>query len=256
MKICKDMLSAYIKYLEDEEKSQATIGKYTHDLKVFMSFIGEREPEKGVMIRYKEYLTKRYSVSSVNSMLAAVNGFLDFLGLAERKLKPLKLQRAVFMDENKELKYEEFKRLSHAAKSKDERTFMVMQTICATGIRISELKYITVESLKKGKCEIFNKGKYRTVFLSKKLQKLLLVYAAKRKIKKGAVFITKSGRLLNRSNIWRAMKSLCEKTGVEREKVFPHNLRHLFARKYYERFKDISRLADILGHSRLSTTRS
>lgn len=255
MKVSEKELSEYIGKLREEEKSRATIQKYTHDIRLLLEWLDQKELTKQELLSYKEDMVAHYSVASVNSMLVAVNGFLDFLGVPKMKLKALKVQKSVFADERKQLDYGEYCRLLRAARKEDLRTYLVIQTICATGIRISELKFVTVESLKKGKAEITNKGKQRTVFLPGKLRKLLLQYAGKKRVKKGAVFITKSGKTLDRSNIWRAMKALCEKAGVNREKVFPHNLRHLFARKYYEKYHDLSRLADILGHSSVNTTR-
>lgn len=255
MKVSEMELSEYIGKLREEEKSRATIQKYAHDIRLLLEWLDQKELTKQELLSYKEDMVAHYSAASVNSMLVAVNGFLDFLGVPEMKLKALKVQKSVFADERKQLDYGEYCRLLRAARKEDLRTYLVIQTICATGIRISELKFVTVESLKKGKAEITNKGKQRTVFLPGKLRKLLLQYAGKKRVKKGAIFITKSGKTLDRSNIWRAMKALCEKAGVSREKVFPHNLRHLFARKYYEKYHDLSRLADILGHSSVNTTR-
>lgn len=201
-------------------------------------------------------MTEDYAPSSINTMLAAMNGLLDFCGLAALKVKPLKIQRSLFSDGEKELTREEYIRLIHAAEQDgSERLSLVIQTICAIGIRVSELQFITAEAIQSGRAEISNKGKRRTIFLPGKLCRLLKKYLKKEKRTTGAVFVTRTGKPLNRSNIWRDMKALCESADVEPEKVFPHNLRHLFARTYYTLEKDLSRLADILGHSNVNTTR-
>ncbi|MBD5128341.1 MAG: tyrosine-type recombinase/integrase [Ruminococcaceae bacterium] len=244
------------KYLIEQERSQYTIAKYIHDAKVFLEFADKRTINKELVIDFKAFLGERYAISSANSMLAAVNHFLKFIGLAELRVKPFKIQRALFVPEEKELCRNEYLRLIEAAKQqKNERLMLIVETICATGIRISELKFITVESVGTGRAEIKCKGKFRTVFLPPQLCKLLNKYIKKQKITAGAVFITKNGKQLDRSNIWRDMKKLCSLTVVSPQKVFPHNLRHLFARTYYSIEKDLSRLADILGHSNVNTTR-
>jgi len=189
-------------------------------------------------------------------MLTVANSFLQFMGWRELRIRPLKIQKSLFCDEEKELTQEEYTHLIHAADQKDnERLSLILQTICATGIRVSELKFITVEAVDMGRAEVNNKGKRRIVFLPGKLCRLLRKYIQKQKITAGAVFVTRNGRPMDRSNIWREMKKLCKSAGVEPGKVFPHNLRHLFARTFYSIEKDLSRLADILGHSSISTTR-
>ena len=250
------LVNRYLADLREQERSGATIRKYAHDLNAFLAFAGGRMLSKPLVIAWKEQLAAAHAPASVNSMLAAVNGLLKFYGWGELCVKPLKIQRALFLEEQKELTRAEYLRLVEAAQRKEnERLALVMQTICATGIRVSELKFITVESLHSGRAEIRNKGKLRVVFLPGKLRKALKKYAQRQKRTAGAIFITRTGKPLDRSNIWRDMKSLCESAGVSKEKVFPHNLRHLFARAFYAQEKDLSRLADILGHSSINTTR-
>ena len=211
---------------------------------------------KGALLEWKETLIENYAPASVNAMLAAVNCFLRFCGLNDLRLRPLKIQKALFLSEDRELTKAEYVRLVRAAEqAENERLSLVIQTICATGIRVSELRFITAEAVQRGRAEVSNKGKRRTVFLPDKLRKLLRAYLQKQKITAGAVFVSKNGKPLDRSNIWRDMKALCESAGVEPGKVFPHNLRHLFARTFYSIEKDLSRLADILGHSSVTTTR-
>ena len=197
-----------------------------------------------------------HAPATVNSILAAVNGFFRFMGWKDIAVKLLKIQKALFCDERRELTRAEYARLVSAAqKVGNERLSLVMQTICATGIRVSELRFITVEAVTTGRAELCNKGKRRTVFLPGRLRRLLRKYLQKQKKTAGAVFTTRTGRPLDRSNIWRDMKALCESADVEPGKVFPLNLRHLFARTYYSLEKDLSRMADILGHSSVNTTR-
>lgn len=252
-----EMIVSYETNLRDEERSKATVEKYHRDLSAFFLFLPEdKRITKEEVISYKEHLTANYAVSSVNSMLAAVNGFLSFVGWTEYKVKPVKTQRKVFSLKEKELTKQEYFRLLEAAgKQKNERLCLLMETICSTGIRVSELCFITVESLFKGRAEVRCKGKCRTVFLPHKLCKKLKIYVRHKGLCTGSVFVTKSGKPLDRSNIWNDMKSLCERAGVSRSKVFPHNLRHLFARTYYTLEKDLGRLADLLGHSNVETTR-
>lgn len=249
-------IGEYLTYLKEQERSPATVQKYEHDLGTVLEFLQGKPLTKLVLIDWKRELLNRYAPSSVNTKLAAVNGYLVFMGWQELRLKPLKIQRSLFLEEEKELTRGEYVRLVHAARQQEnERLSLVMQTICATGIRVSELKYITVESLCRGRVEIANKGKLRTVFLPEKLRKILKKYARKQKKTAGAVFTTRTGKPLDRSNIWRDMKKLCEDARVSEKKVFPHNLRHLFARTFYFVEKDLSRLADILGHTNLTTTK-
>lgn len=255
-RITKERIRAYVIYLQEQEKSTATINKYAHDLAVLCSGLASAALTKADLIAWKEKLMEQYAPSSVNTMLAALNGFLDFCDWVDLKVKPLKIQKPLFCSEDKELTREEYIRLIRAAEAEgNERISLLIQTICSTGIRVSELRFITVAAVQSGRAEINNKGKWRTVFLPEKLRHLLKKYIQKQKRTAGAVFITRNGKPLDRSNIWRDMKMLCENAGVTPGKVFPHNLRHLFARTYYSIEKDLSRLADILGHSDVNTTR-
>lgn len=246
----------YINYLREQERSKATLKKYQHDLNALILFLDGKELSKAELIRWKESLISQYATASVNAMLAALNGYLRYMGWVEIIMKPLKIQKSLFLEEEKELTREEYVRLVKAAQRRgNERLSLVIQTICATGIRVSELKFITVEAVQSGRTEISNKGKRRIVFLPEGLRKLLRKYIRNQNKTAGAVFTTRTGKILDRSNIWRDMKKLCACAGVSPKKVFPHNLRHLFARIFYSIEKDLSRLADILGHTNLSTTR-
>ena len=246
-------IQRFEQYLRTEEKSAATIEKYLRDIRCFCDFLTDRPISKEETIAYKEYLTAEYAPSSVNSMLAALNCFLRFIGRADACVKQLKIQRQIFSREDKELTKAEYQRLVKAAGS--TRISLVIQTICGTGIRVSELQYITVEAVRAGKAVVNCKNKMRVIFIPTSIQKLLKPYIKKSGITAGSVFVTKSGKPLNRKNIWRDMKALCERAGISPNKVFPHNLRHLFARTFYSVDKDIIRLADLLGHSNVNTTR-
>lgn len=246
---------AFRKTLCKEEKSKATIDKYIRDIDKFYCYADGKKITKELVISYKEYLVESgYAVRSINSMLAGVNQFLQFLGLHECKVRQLKIQREVFCPEEKELSRSEYLRLLDVAKGKPQ-IWLILQTICSTGIRVSELQYFTVENLRKGRITVSCKNKSRVVFIPGKLKTLLLNYASEQKIQNGSVFVTKKGTPLSRSYIWSQMKRLCEKADVNASKVFPHNLRKLFARAFYEIEKDIAKLADILGHSSIETTR-
>ncbi|MCB6992787.1 site-specific integrase [bacterium 210820-DFI.6.37] len=248
-------LNRFRNYLTQEEKSAATVEKYLRDTRAFFAFTGEKEVTKGQVLAWKELLVEKgYAVRSINSMLASLNSLFSFLGLDNCKVKSLKTQRQTYCAEEKQLTKEEYMRLLNAAKDQPQLR-MVMETICGTGIRVSELQYFTVEAVEKGQVEIHCKGKIRTILIPGKLRKLLQKYIKRNSVRNGAVFITRSGRPLNRSNIWARMKRLCGKAGVEASKVFPHNLRKLFARAFYRLEKDIAKLADILGHSSIGTTR-
>lgn len=249
-------LSAFEQYLRKEEKSENTIEKYLRDARGFLGFLAGQNICKQVVMSYKEHLTARYAPVSVNSMLIAVNRFLRFCGLGSCCVRLLKIQRQMYCAEERELTKPEYIRLCRtAAQNRNKRLNLILQTICGTGIRVSELQYITVNAVKCGKAVISLKGKTRTVFLVRELQKKLLRYAAEQGIQSGCIFITKSGRPISRTNIWREMKTLCAEANVNPKKVFPHNLRHLFARIFYGLEKDIAKLADILGHSSIDTTR-
>lgn len=255
MVITKKALDRYAKNLKELERSERTVEKYTRDVRKFAEYVGNENLSKAVTVRFKEALRREMSPVSANSVLAAVNSFLKFLGLPAFCVKAFKIQRRLFSLKN-ELTNAEYKRLVRSAlDARNERLAMIIQTICATGIRVSELKYITVEAVGTGYVEIVCKGKFRVIFLPDKLRAALRKYAEKQKITSGTVFVTRGGKPVDRSNIWRDMKSLCERARVPAEKVFPHNLRHLFARTFYALEKDLSRLSDILGHSSISTTR-
>ena len=251
-----DLIRRYARQLREQERSAATIQKYVHDLTALAEFLGDRPLTKAALLEWKESLIAAHAPASVNSKIAAVNGLLYYLDRRELRLRPLKIQKALFLSEEKELTRAEYVRLVRAAEqAENERLSLVIQTICATGIRVSELKFITAEAVYSGRAEVTNKGKRRTVFLPEKLRRLLKTYLKQQKITAGAVFVSRKGRPLDRSNIWRDMKTLCQSAGVEPSKVFPHNLRHLFARTFYSLEKDLSRLADILGHTNVTTTR-
>lgn len=255
-KITKELIKKFRRYLIEEEKAAATVEKYIRDINVFADWLGEKELDKETVLTYKENLIKNYAPASVNSVLSSLNSFFTFNEWYNLRVKNLKIQRQTFANKDNELNKEEYERLLTAAKSKgNEQLYFLMQTICATGIRVSELRYVTVESLKAQKAQINLKGKMRVVLLPKELCKMLLKYSKEQKITSGSVFVSRNGKPLDRSNIWKMMKALCESAGVARAKVFPHNLRHLFARTFYSLQKDIVRLADILGHSSVNTTR-
>ena len=244
------------KYLIEEEKSKATLEKYVRDIEAFHAWIGEKDLDKSCVLSYKAYLCEKYATASVNSMLSSINSFFTYLEWYELRVKTIKVQKQIFASNEKELTKSEYKRLLSAAKAKSNlRLYLLMQTICSTGIRVSELRFITIEAINRGRAEINCKGKRRCAFLPTELCKILKEYVKEQKIKSGAVFVSKNGNPLDRSNIWSDMKKLCKEAGVSEKKVFPHNLRHLFARTYYTLQKDIVRLADILGHSSVNTTR-
>jgi len=247
-------LKKFRDYLEQEEKSQLTIEKYIRDVRRFLLWNRKKDLTKKHVLLYKEELVKQYAIVSVNSFLSSINSYLKFSGRGDCCVKTIRQQRQTFLSADKELSKQEYSRLLDAA-GRDHRLCLLMQTICATGIRVSEHRFITVEAAKRGYAEVRLKGKHRLVLIPAKLCRMLLQYAKRCKIKQGSIFITARGRPLNRCNIWAEMKKLCCTAKVSREKVFPHNLRHLFARTYYTMEKDIVRLADILGHSNINTTR-
>ena len=249
-------IAEFKNHLTLEERSAATIEKYIRDVRAFAVYAQEAAITKETVIGYKKHLLERYAVRSVNAMLAGLNGFFAFHGWHDLKVKTLKLQQQVYCPEEKELTKQEYARLCRTAeRRKNQRLSLILQTICGTGIRVSELRYITVEAAKQGEAVVNCKAKTRTVFLVKALRQKLLRYAAEQGIKSGMIFVTRTGKPIDRTNIWREMKSLCQEAGVNPEKVFPHNLRHLFARVFYGIEKDIAKLADILGHSSIDTTR-
>ena len=255
-KLQESMIPPYETALREAEKSAATIEKYLRHVRQFVAHDAGRKIDKALMLEYKTRLEKLYAPSSANAALAAVNGFLRFWGFESCCVKPFKVQKQVYCSEEKELTREEYVRLVRAAKEKSsERLALLLETICATGIRVSELPYITVEAAVRGEAVVHCKGKTRTVFLPAALQKKLRRYMQSQKIQSGPVFITRTGKPMNRSNIWREMKALCERANVAPSKVFPHSLRHLFARTFYSIDHDVAKLADLLGHSNINTTR-
>ena len=255
--ITEKQIAAFAVYLESEEKSENTVEKYIRDVRAFASYMNGTNVAKEAVIAYKnKLLSENYAARSINSMLASLNSLFSFLSWADCRVKSIKLQRQIYCPEEKEMTKAEYLRLVNTAKRKgNERLSLLIQTICGTGIRVSELQYITVEAVKCGEAVVSLKGKTRSVFIVRELQKKLLRYAAEQKISSGEIFITRTGKSMSRTNIWREMKNLCEQSGVNPQKVFPHNLRHLFARTFYGIEKDIAKLADILGHSSINTTR-
>lgn len=251
-----DSLAKFKVHLYGDEKSKATVKKYLRDVGNFLNFCPEREIGRSVILEYKDSLAKKYTTASANSMLCALNSYLSFIGKGELKVKLFRIQKKTFCPEDRELTRKEYQRLVHTAGSQGKRRlWLILQTVCATGMRVSELSAVTVEAARKGEATVICKGKTRRIFLVSKLCKLLLGYAKSKNITTGPVFITRNGACVDRSNVWREMKKLCRAAGVCENKVFPHNLRHLFARIFYEAEKDISSLADILGHSSINTTR-
>lgn len=248
-------LVEFKEYLLCEEKSAATVEKYLRDVRTFFAFAEDRPVTKELTVSYKAELQERgYALRSVNSMLISVNVFLEFLGMGECRVKTLRVQRQAYCPEETELSKAEYMRLLSAARGK-EQIGLVIQTICATGIRVSELQYFTVEAVRRGEVVVHCKNKTRTILIPGKLKKLLLAYIRKRAVAAGAIFVTRSGKPLDRSNIWAQMKRLCASAKVMPSKVFPHNLRKLFARTFYGVEKDLAKLADILGHGSIETTR-
>ena len=254
--LTKKEIERFRNYLREEEKSENTLEKYIRDVTAFSAFCNGAIT-KDTVIAYKQSLIDGgYAVRSINSMLASINSLFSFLGWYELRVKSLKVQQQVFCPEEKELTKAEYERLCHTAERKqNERLCLILQTICGTGIRVSELQFITVEAVRKGEATVSLKGKTRSIFIVRNLQRKLLRYISEQKITAGAIFITRTGKPMSRTNIWREMKSLCIEAEVNPEKVFPHNLRHLFARVFYGIEKDIAKLADILGHSSINTTR-
>ena len=252
-----ECLREFAAWLRREERSDGTIEKYIRDVTGFADWMQGREVTKELATAWKGDLQSRgYAPVTINSMLSAVNAFFRFAGWEDCRLRFLRIQRKMFCEQARELKRDEYDRLIETARMRgQERLALLMETIGATGIRVSEVQYMTVEAARKGKAEISLKGKIRTILLPGKLCRKLLKYAKKRKIASGEIFLTRSGKGLSRRQIWAEMKALCRHAGVEAGKVFPHNLRKLFASTFYRVYKDIVRLADILGHSSVETTR-
>ena len=254
--ITAKMIAGFREHLILEERSVATIQKYIRDVKAFMAYAQNSAITKETVIAYKKYLQENYAVRSANSMLASINSFFSRFGWNDLKVKSLKLQQQIYCPEEKELTKAEYTRLCKAAQRRhNERLNLILQTICGTGIRVSELQFITEEAAKCGEAVVRCKGKTRAVFIVRELRQKLLRYAAEQNIQSGMIFVTRTGKPISRTNIWREMKALCVEANVNPQKVFPHNLRHLFARVFYGIEKDIAKLADILGHSSINTTR-
>lgn len=255
--ITAKMLKRFESHLRDQEASLHTISKYLRDVRKLRSIEGDRLLGKKQLLHYKQYLLENgYAVRSINSMLSSVNRFLVFCERPEWKLRFLKVQRPVFSDSQRELSRADYQSLvAEAHRRGKERLELILQTICSTGIRVSELRAVTVASLKSGMAEIHSKGKIRQILLPHTLRRMLLAYCRRCGIASGCVFLTQHGNVPDRSNLWKEMKKLCTGARVARQRVFPHNLRHLFARSFYQKHRDVVHLADILGHSSIDTTR-
>ena len=255
-KITNELIHSFKNYLIEEEKSENTVEKYIRDISFFMAWLCDQEATKILALEYKKELCEKYAPASVNAAISSLNSFFAFMEWHDIRIKALKIQRQIFSSKDKELTKVEYERLLNAAKSKkNERLYYLMQTICSTGIRVSELRYITTSAVHSGQAVINCKGKMRIVILPKELCKMLKGYIGDNNIKNGSVFVSRNDKPLDRSHIWKMLKALCKTAGVSKDKVFPHNFRHLFARTYYSLQKDIVRLADILGHSSVNTTR-
>lgn len=255
-KVTERMIANFHKHLQDEERSAATIQKYMREVKCLAEFLQGEDIQKEKMIEYRKILQEKYQARTVNVKLSALNVYLEFSGNDESRVRYLKVQRSAFIDEARELEEMEYKRLLHTAKkTRSGRMYYVLLTLSGTGIRVSELEYITAEAVISGQSEINLKGKNRKILLPRELRRKLKEYMKKQDIRTGPIFTTRNGKPLDRSNICHEMKKLCEAADVDESKVFPHNLRHLFARKYFEIDNNLPHLADILGHSSIETTR-
>lgn len=256
--ITDNTLEYFRKMMIMAEKEIQTIDKYIRDIKKLMEYAKGQSIGKEMLLRYKDYLQKcgKYKISSINSYLAAVNHFCEVMEWTDIRVKMIKIQRETFVPENKEITMHEYEKLVKTAYKKgDKRLALIIETLGSTGIRISELRHITVESLKHGMADLHNKGKVRRILYPSELLKILREYVKEKHICSGSIFITSKGNPVNRSNVWRMMKNLCHVAGVSEEKVYPHSMRHLFARSFYKIKKDIAKLADVLGHSSIDTTR-
>lgn len=254
--VTKRELAKFAKKLLNEEKCPLTVEKYVRDVGYFFDYALNKQIGKELLIKYKAHLGDNYAPSSANSMISSLNSFLSYIGRSDLRIKQFKIQRRTFFNESRMLNKREYEKLVKTAEKKNNiRLSLIIQTICSTGIRVSELEFITVEAVKNGEATVKCKSKMRKIFIIKELRKKLLCYCREKGITKGKVFITKTGNKISRCNIWREMKALCSLAGIQRSKVFPHNLRHLFARTFYEIKKDIAKLADVLGHSNVNTTR-
>lgn len=246
----------YIQYLREQERSKSTIKSYQRELMSLQLFLDCQPVTKDKLLSYKTMLTSHYAPTTCNVSIAALNSYLKYIGRPDLMLNPLKIQRQIYEPADKELTRREYDKLIRAANiNGQEKLSLIIQTICSTGIRISELQYISVESLKEGKTLVTNKGKSRIVFIPAQLQRVLKKYVINSNISSGPIFATRSGKPIDRSNIWASMKKLCNIAGVNPQKVYPHNLRHLFARTYYNQYHDLSRLSDLLGHTSINTTK-
>ena len=255
--ITGEQLRAFGQRLAWEEKSLSTIEKYLRDAAAFTAWLDGRAASKEAAGAWKAALLEaKLAPATINVKLAAVNRFFVFLGWPAFRVKPLRIQRQLFRDDSRELTRPEYLRLLETARTQGrERLALLLETICGTGIRVSEVRYVTVEAVRRGRAEISLKGKIRTILLPGKLCRKLLKYARKQKIASGEIFLTRNEKSISRRQIWAEMKALCDKAGVAPSKVFPHNLRHLFARTFYRVCRDIVKLADVLGHSSVETTR-
>lgn len=255
--ITTQQLTTFARHLRQAERSPGTIENYLRHVRAFAAWLAGRPVTKEAAADWKEYLLdKGYCPSTINAMLGGLNRFFDFVGWKKYQVKALRLQRRLFREDSKELTRAEYDRLIAAARAMGrERLALLMETICATGIRVSEVQYLTVEAVERGRAEISLKGKIRTILIPGKLRRKLLKYARKNKTVSGEIFHTRNGKGLSRKQIWAEMKAICKAAGVEASKVFPHNLRHLFARTFYKVCRDVAKLADVLGHSSIETTR-
>ena len=249
-------VAAFAQELFERERAKETIDRYQHQLHTFIYWSAGKTVTKEMTVRYKQWLIERYSPTSVNVALAALNNFFKFMGWQECQVRPVRVQRRHYAEPCRELTRQEYYRLLNTARQKgDLRLFYLLETICSTGIRVSELCFITVKAVRRGRADICNKGKFRTILLPRRLCEKLLRYCSGRRITEGSIFVTRSGKPINRSNIWAMMKALCKRAQVSARKVFPHNLRHLFARCFYQCQQDLEHLASLLGHSSINTTR-
>ena len=253
--ITAESIAQYIENLKNNEHAEATIEKYEHDIRAFAHYLNDSEATKQAAIEWRKELQETHAATSVNAAISAVNGYFEFFDLGI-KMKFLKIQKNTFIPKEKILTQKDYERLIHAARAKnDEQLVCIMQTLGSTGIRVSELKFITVESVLDGKAEVTNKNKTRMVFICEDLKKLLLDYAKKKGIASGAIFITRNGKPLDRSNIWRKIQNLSDTAKVKKSKLFPHNFRKMFAKSFYGKSKDLAKLSDLLGHGNINTTK-
>ena len=254
--VTSERLAEFASALRAEERLPATVEKYVRDVRRFGDWLGGEPVSRSSAAEWREQLAGRLSAATVNAMLAALNKFFAVMGRADCRVKPLRTQRRAFRSAGRELTRGEYERLVAAARGMGrERTALVMETLCATGIRVSELRYITVEAARAGRAVVRLKGKTREILIPERLRRALLRYAKTKKTASGEVFLTRNGCPISRKQVWAEMKAVCYRAGVPRSKVFPHNLRHLFARAFYSLTHDVAKLADVLGHSSIETTR-